>query len=346
MPEAWKKDTPPKRILAIRLQAMGDVIITLPYLQALRNALPETTTLDFLTREEVAGIPRSLHLFDHVYTIGGGRNFKLQCLSASLLLPRLLYNRYDVVIDLQHNILSDLLRKIIHPEAWAEFDRFSPISAGERNLQTIESAGLGNIVPDFHLTIKSVEGVEELLIENGWNKEADLIILNPAGAFENRNWPIDQYIKFAQLWLQDYPQSQFLILGVDKVIAKATVLKSALNGHLIDLVNKTNPAQAFTLVQKAKLVLSEDSGLMHMAWISGIPTIALFGSTRSDWSRPLGAHTFFLDSSDMVCGNCMLEQCRYNDDRKNSCMTRYTAFFVYEQAKKLLHPTSTIPSSK
>src|ERR1700712_95931 len=99
----WKGDTPPKRILAIRLQAMGDVVITLPYLQHLRQALPPETVIDFLTREESADIPRNIQLFNRIYGIGGGRIFKKQLIYTFLLLPKLWLRRYDAVLDLQNN---------------------------------------------------------------------------------------------------------------------------------------------------------------------------------------------------------------------------------------------------
>ena len=67
----WNRNKPPKRILAIRWQAMGDVMITLPYLQHLRNSLPPSVQLDLLTSEETEGVPKNIHLFDHVYSIGG-----------------------------------------------------------------------------------------------------------------------------------------------------------------------------------------------------------------------------------------------------------------------------------
>jgi heptosyltransferase-2 len=57
-----KKGQLPKRILAIRLQAMGDLVITLPYLQALREQLPASVQIDLLTRKEVDSIPRNLIL--------------------------------------------------------------------------------------------------------------------------------------------------------------------------------------------------------------------------------------------------------------------------------------------
>ena len=98
--KAWKEKKSPKRILAIRLHAIGDVVITLPYLQHLRNILPKNSRLDFLTIEECASIPQNINLFDNVYVIHGGRNFKKQLVSTFLLLPKLLMNHYDIVLDL------------------------------------------------------------------------------------------------------------------------------------------------------------------------------------------------------------------------------------------------------
>ena len=77
----WQFESLPKKILIIRLQAMGDVAITLPYVQSLKEKLPANTKLHFLTRNEVKDIPGSVRLFDWVYSIGGGRNTKLQLLS-------------------------------------------------------------------------------------------------------------------------------------------------------------------------------------------------------------------------------------------------------------------------
>ena len=54
----WEKKSSPKRILVIRLQAMGDVVITLPYLQDLRNSLPASVQMDLLTRCETDPIPK------------------------------------------------------------------------------------------------------------------------------------------------------------------------------------------------------------------------------------------------------------------------------------------------
>lgn len=329
---SWKRNRLPRKILIIRLQAMGDVMITLPYLQYLRRQLPDHVLLDFLTREETASVPQSIQLFNQVYKVGGGRSFRKQCLYALAMLPALLWQRYDIVIDLQNNTLSQWLVKMMHPRAYTFFDRFSPIPAGERTRLTIESIGLGHIQADTKFVLKANMGIETLLKRNGWYEGHELVVLNPAGAFATRNWPVSYYIRFARLWLEQYTHTQFLLLGVGLIAAKAEAIKNELGPHVVNLVDKTSPAQAFALIQQARLVLSEDSGLMHMAWISGVPTLALFGATRSDWARPLGAHTTFLDSGDLACGNCMLQTCRYGDNR---CLTRYTPEMVLYKALSL-----------
>ena len=333
----WKSKHQPRRILAIRLQAMGDTVITLPYLQALRNSLPANIRLDFLTREEVAPVPKSLVLFNHVYCIKGGRNFRKQFVYACLMLVRLMFNRYDVVIDLQNNTISRMVRRWIMPRAWSEFDRFSPVAAGERTRLTIESVGLGSNFIDPSFIFKETPQLDQILINGGWDGKSKLAIINPAGAFITRNWSMDNYISFAKLWIEYFPDTQFVAIGVSFIADKARYLKQELAGRLINLVGNTSPVQAFAIVQKAQFVLSEDSGLMHMAWVSDIPTIAMFGSTRSDWARPLNKRSLLLSSDDLPCGNCMLENCIYGDVH---CLTRYTPQMVFEKILTFLHPTS------
>ena len=337
----WGKQRPPRKILAIRLQAMGDTIITLPYLQALRNSLPPGTTIDLLTREEVDPVPRSLELFDQIYSIRGGRNFKKQLVWSALLLPRLLWKRYDVVLDLQNNLISRVVRKAIRPAAWSQFDKYSPRAAGERTRLTVEAAGLATIVACNRFELKPQPGLTALLIKNGWNG-SKLVVLNPAAAFTTRNWPIENYVAFAKLWLQQFPYTQFLVIGTSFIETKAHYLKKELGEQLIDLVGQTSPATAFAAIQLASFVLSEDSGLMHMAWVSGIPVMVLFGGTRSDWSRPLGAHSCFVDSSDLPCGNCMLAECPYGDVH---CLTRFTPQQIFRQAMEHLQHCPQPPTT-
>ena len=174
----------------------------------------------------------------------------------------------------------------------------------------------------------------EILKEAGYHGDNKIIVLNPAGSFVTRSWPLDRYIGFANSWIDRVDaNAQFLILGTDAIRDKAAYLKEKLGDRIINLLGRTTHSEAFALLQKAELIVSEDSGLMHMAWVAHVPVVALFGSTRSAWSRPLGEWSICLDSSDLECGECLQPTCRFGDVR---CLSRDTAEFIVETAKGLL----------
>jgi hypothetical protein len=74
--------------------------------------------------------------------------------------------------------------------------------------------------------------------------------------------------------------------------------------------------EALAIVQRAALVLTEDCGLMHMAWVS-----------------PLGEHSRCLYSGDRPCGACMESACRFGDVH---CLTRYSPEDVVREAECLI----------
>jgi heptosyltransferase-2 len=312
------------------------VVITLPYLRALQRSL-SGTDIDFVTTREDGDIPRAVVLFRCVEELGGGRSERRQLLLTPLLAPRLLARRYDVVLDLQNNRVSRAIRRLACPRAWASFDRVSRRPAGERTRHTIEAAGFPLTRVEADLQLRDPGLGLDLLRRANWDSARRLVVLSPSGAFASRNWPIERYARFAELWRQRHP-AQFAILGLDGLREKAAALKATLGEDLMNLVGETTPSQAFAIVQRASLVLSEDCGLMHMAWVTGVPTLALFGSSCHVWSAPIGDHSLCLHSGDLACGACMDRTCRYGDVR---CLTRYVPEYVVDQAEALLARAAT-----
>jgi ADP-heptose:LPS heptosyltransferase len=330
----WTSITLPKKILVIRLQAFGDVVITLPYVQALQSLVP-TAQFHFLTRDEFSDLPFNMTIFDRVLTIDGGRNPKKQWLKAFALIPSLLQEHYDSVIDLQRNSLSRMIRKMLHPKSFCEFDRFSLQSAGERTKLTIEKLGIAQFrepLPKLRLRDND-RGLNRLLAAN-FDPAKKLIVLNPAGNFITKNWPLEYYDRFARTWLDTVnTQVQFLILGTESLRTKAELLKNRLGNTLISLVGSTTQVEAFNILRRADLVLTEDSGLMHLACAAQVPVIALFGSTKSIWSKPWGPVSVCLHSSDLECGECSQPSCRFGDIH---CLTRHTPDAVIKIAQDIL----------
>lgn len=244
----------------------------------------------------------------------------------------LLLERYDVILDLQNHKISNIVIKLLRPEAWTIFDKCSPHSAGERTFRTIAALNLWTIGLDTHFKIKT--DALKLLMQHGWNADKSIVVLNPAGYSPSRNWPLDFYISFSKLWLEKINKhTQFVLLLVPSLREKANSIAHALGKDCIDLTGKSNQVEAFSVIQQASFMLSEDSGLMHMAWVQGIPTLALFSSSKKVWSAPQGPLSLCLDSSDLECGPCQQFECKYGDNR---CLVRYTPEFVIDQARLLM----------
>ena len=264
----WPHASAPRRILAIRFQGLGDTMIAMPYLLGVRRRFPDAE-LHFLTRQEVAAVPRAMTQFDRVIALGGDRDRWRTWLSALRHTPALL--------------------------------------AGGRD-------------------------IDALLHRHGWKSGFELVVLNPAGFSPARAWPTASYIEFARRWMERHPRSQIVLLLMPSKRARAAEISAALGEHCVDLTGHADQLEAFAIAGRARLVLSEDSGLMHMAWIQGTPTLALFSDSRRDWSAPQGSWSDCLDSSDLPCGPCGLEVCKFGDNR---CLTRHSAAQVLERAEKL-----------
>lgn len=306
-------------------------MITLPYLASLKKNLPQTS-ITLLTRDEFAEVPLSLQMFANVISFNDRRSGKVQFLKALLKLPSIWSMRFDVVIDLQNNLTSRALRQLLLPKAWSEFDRSSRVSAAERTQSCIAALALCDVKIDSNLTQQTTERLQSL-IESNKLENGKFVILNPCGAFSSRNWPLERYVEFGQLWSAKFPSDRFLMLGLPSMKTKADFLKERLGEKLVDLCGKTNQAQAFGLIRMAKLMLTEDGGLMHMAWVQGVPTLALFGSSPSYWSAPQGRWSLCLNSADLPCGDCLLEICKFHDNR---CLARYSAEMIFEKSLHLL----------
>jgi ADP-heptose:LPS heptosyltransferase len=242
---------------------------------------------------------------------------------------------YELILDLQTNWVSRAIRRASSPRAWGEFDRTSAVPAGTRVLQCFQEGGFSDLQPDYslpvwnHLTARA----ESLLVDAGWEKSQQLIMMNPAGLWVTRNWPLENYVELARLFLRDDSLVRILLLGTERMADKATMLSHHLGDCVINLVGKTALSEALAILGFVSLAVSEDSGLMHMAWATGVPTIALFGSTRHDRSAPVGSHARCLHSGDLPCGDCMDPTCRFGDVH---CLTRYSPDQVYEVAQELL----------
>jgi len=138
---------------------------------------------------------------------------------------------------------------------------------------------------------------------------AGSIVYCPGAAYG----PAKQWRHFPELALL-LDRDNIVVLGTEADRESAREIARRAPGRVTDLTGKTSLTEAASIMSGARAVVSNDSGLMHLAAYIGTPVIGLFGSTSPDWTRPLGKRSLAL-KSDEPCSPCFDRICRYSHYR-------------------------------
>ncbi len=322
----------PGRLVVIRLHAFGDTAITFPLLAALKRRHPSL-------RLDVVTDVRSKELFEAHRDVDGVYAFETRQprLSKGLAVLRtaaaLRRQAVPAVLDLQRNRWSRILTRLVVPGAWAAFDRHAPKSALTRYAEAADALGLSPGKPVFapHARQDLVLAARARLRAAGWDGASPLVCLNPAGGWETKQWPLERYVALGHRLLG--AGCRLLALSPAPAPPRFCALTEALSPGLLDFTGRTTPGEALALVSLASLVVSEDSGLMHLAWVQGVPAVALFGASRAAWSRPEGPRSGGFYSEDLSCGACMQPVCARGD---LLCLMRVTVDDVFLKSLELM----------
>lgn len=101
-----------------------------------------------------------------------------------------------------------------------------------------------------------------------------------------------------------------VVLGTANDYSYGEEIRSASPSRVTNMAGKTNINEAVHIISNSKLVISNDSGLMHLAAYIGVPVIGIFGSTSPDWTRPLGKKSVVLNSQ-LSCAPCFKRECKF-----------------------------------
>ena len=329
----WSRPHDPATVVVVRLHAFGDLLITFPVITALRRRLPKSR-ITLVTSTEYCAIARVLLPVDRILGIDTRAVRPLRLASMLAVVPSTM--RPDLLLDLQHSSISDIYRHLIRPRSFATFDRFAPRHAFDRSCDVLDAAGLDGMTPRFEPLLpdpRRKQLVEDFALPDD---QRPTICLNPAGCWETKQWPADRYATLADR-LGEAFDARILLVGTTNVRDGADVIVAHSGAEIIDLVGKTTQLEALALLMSVDLLISDDSGLMHMAWTQGVPTIALFGATRAAWSRPLGSKSITFTSDDLDCGGCMAVDCMRED---RFCLERIEVEEIFDRAATMMRAST------
>ncbi len=161
------------------------------------------------------------------------------------------------------------------------------------------------------------------------NRRLVLIHMGLNDRLPMRRWPPECYWKLIDRFLED-PDLVVVLVGTGP---KHSFFQSETRPRVIQLVGQTDTRELFSLLNMANVLISHDSGIVHIAALTGIPVVALFGPETPDVFRPLSDRTHMIYKK-MACSPCLLvSNYKQTPCQNNQCMKAITVDEVYQEAK-------------
>jgi heptosyltransferase-1 len=343
------------KILIVKLSAIGDVIHTLPALTALHRHYPDAQ-IDWLVEDAAADLVRAHASLSRVLVwrrkefvrlLKAGRLPSAGRLFLSLLL-QLRGTHYDLIIDFQALLKSSLWIFLARGRRKAGFDqgmehsehshlflneRVPAVSmemhALDRGLTLLHALGIpeSQVLYDVPIGEEDGQAAKLLLLESGVRLDQPLVAINPVAKWPTKLWSAKQFSALAGCMLEKGYQVVFTGSKEDRAVIDEMALP--LGSSVIRLDGRTTLKTLAAVYRIASVVVSTDTGPMHLAAAVGTPVVALFGPTSPWRTGPYGKGHVVLRAG-VSCSPCFSRSCKTTELEPVACMNRITVEQVVE----------------
>jgi len=173
---------------------------------------------------------------------------------------------------------------------------------------------------------------EQILHEHDISINDAFVGINPSATFgPAKQWPSDRFARLADK-LQSVSDARVVIFGGPNDKNLGENISQKMQHRPIDLSGKTSLGEAMALIDKCALFITNDSGLMHVAAALNVPLVAIFGSTNSVATGPLGINSRVVQIP-MDCSPCLKSECPKGH---LNCMDQISVEMVFKVVKEML----------
>ena len=322
-----------RRILFIKPSSLGDIVDALPTLAALRRHFPQAH-IAWLVKRQWAELLERVEGLDRVWAVGPGVSGWLS------EVPRLRAERFDLAVDLQGLFRSACMARLAGcPErvGFANGREGSPLfytqrvvvptpemHAVDRYLLVADALGAARpATPQFRFRISPTdrEQVAAVLSRAGVRAGSAWIAMNVSARWPTKRWPVESFAAVADRLYEEGAGPVVLIGGPDDRADAQAVKALVKTSSIIDVTGLTPLGLLPALLQSASVLLTNDSGPMHVAAAVGTPVVALFGPTSPVRTGPYGAQHRVL-THQLPCSPCFSRRCTNAIERE--CLTGIT----------------------
>ncbi|MCM8798402.1 MAG: lipopolysaccharide heptosyltransferase II [Candidatus Omnitrophica bacterium] len=333
-----------KKILVVNVNWLGDVLFSTPFIRALRNKYPDAYISCMIVprcKEVLEGNPYLDELI--IYDDEGKHSSlfgKLQFISL------LRAKKFDEVYLLHRSLTRTMLtalakipKRLGYVTKKRRLFLTHKIEPPETEMHRVEyflhlakefGLPIDNLGYDFFIPPDEEKYIEKFLQESGIGEDA-FIVLNPGANWLLKRWPTKYFGILGDLLTREMGV-KVVISGAEKDLGLAQEIVGYMETKPIIAAGKTTLKQLGALFKRASLVVTNDTGPLHIALAVKAKVVALFGPTSSKITGPYGPGEYRVIQKDIGC----IVPCYHLKCKDNRCMKEITPEEVLKEVEVLL----------
>lgn len=342
-------------ILIVKLSAIGDVVHTLPSLEALRAAYPESR-ITWLVEENARDIIRGHPCLDNIIVFKRKRwltgifkpSIYLQTVGEVIsFIKELRGKEYDLVIDFQGLFKSGILALLSGGKRRLGYDKTRELSyiflneriqsynpdlhAVERCLNLAGYLGAEVNGPRFSIPFgeRDMKCVKRFLRNNGIDESDRMIAVHPGSGWVTKLWERERFSYLCDRIIDQFGV-RIIFTGDEDDRSMIEAISSKMHGRAFNTAGRMSLKELACFLSLVDLMITTDTGPMHIASAMKTPVVAIFGPTAPWRTGPYGnGHTVI--RSNVACSPCFKKKC----DTKR-CMDEITVDDVFSSVAQKL----------
>jgi len=315
-----------KKILIIRFSSIGDIVLTTPVIRCIKEQLPGVE-LHYLTKEEYKPLLLNNPYIDKIHTIK--KDLKE-------ILPDLKKEKFDYIIDLHKNIRSLFIKlsligipsrtfKKLTFKKWLlikfKINVMPSIHIVDRYLNTAKFLNIFNDNKglDYFIDEKDIVNLNEL--PEAFRNEYVAIVLG--SKHNTKQLPTDKLISLCQKI-----KTPMILIGSKEDKEKGELIKKSAESKIFNACGIYNINQSASLVQQAKIVITPDTGLMHIAAAFQKKIISIWGNTVPAFGmypylpEEIKNRSVIIETNGLLCRPCSRLGYKTCPEKHFNCMNR------------------------
>lgn len=352
-----------QRIVIFSPNWLGDAVMALPAIADVRRAHPHAS-LAVAARAAVGPVFEATTGVNEVIPLAGrgGRSSVLSWLPNSRALAA---ERFDLAILLPNSVaVAWLAKRAGIPERWGyradwrgslltrQVDR--PAKALHQVAyyqELVRALGIPNgpIASTLRARDEDVLRARDLLARSTIAPQHPVVAVAPGAAYGHaKRWLPERFADVINRLVGQTPAAVVLVGSRGDADSGAAVLAALAprreGGRTVDLIGQTDLPLLMGVLSRCRLLISNDSGAMHLAAALGVPVTAVFGSTDEHATGPVAWNGQMMDHAvlthDVWCRPCLFRECPID----HRCMTGIRSDAVFQAAQRLLNRPSSAPA--